>query len=73
MISASTPRIGFKWRPLLTENIIVSAGVGFFVPGSGYKSIYRTNTDPVPGFGPKDAAQVDSFLYNGFLTLTFIY
>jgi hypothetical protein len=66
--------IGFKWRPLLTENIIVSAGVGFFFPGSGYKSIYRRNTDPVHGFGPQDdAGKVDSYLYNGFLTLTFIY
>ena len=65
---------GFKYRPLLTDNIILSAGMGFFVPGGGYRDIYRTNTAPVPGFGPQSSpGKVDDFLYNGFLTLTFIY
>ena len=38
---------GFQWRPFLTENVIVTAGVGFLVPGQGYKDIYRANTEPV--------------------------
>jgi hypothetical protein len=42
--------LGMQWRPLLTDNFIVSAGIGFLVPGAGYKDIYRTNTRPVPGF-----------------------
>ena len=66
--------LGFKFRPLLTDNIIVSAGVGFFFPGAGYRDIYRRNTELVPGFGPQDqAGKVDRYLYNGFLTVTFLY
>ncbi len=66
--------LGMKFRPLLTDNIILSAGVGFFFPGAGYRDIYRRNTSPVPGFGPQDdPGKVDKFLYNGFLTLTFLY
>jgi hypothetical protein len=66
--------IGFKFRPLLTDNIILSAGIGFFFPGGGYKDIYRTNTSQVPGFGPQDnPGKVDKYLYNGFLTVTLLY
>lgn len=66
--------VGFKFRPLLTDNIIVAAGVGFFVPGAGYRDIYRRSTQRVPGFGPQDQeGKVDDFLYNGFLTVTFVY
>ena len=65
---------GFKYRPLLTDNIIFSAGIGFFVPGGGYRDIYRRNTAPVPGFGPQDqSGRMDAFLYNGFVTATFLY
>src|SRR5438046_2132991 len=42
--------LGFQYRPLLTDNIIFSAGFGAFVPGSGYRDIYRRSTDPVPTF-----------------------
>ena len=66
--------LGFRYRPLLTENIIISAGVGLFFPGAGYRDIYRRNTELVHGFGPQDqAGKVDRMLYNGFLTLTLIY
>ena len=66
--------VGFKFRPLLTDNIVVSAGVGFFFPGNGYKDIYRRNTAPVPGFGDQDdRGKTDRYLYNGFFTLTFLY
>jgi hypothetical protein len=44
--------LGFKFRPLLTDNIIFSAGIGFFFPGGGYKDIYRRSTQHVRGFGP---------------------
>jgi hypothetical protein len=43
---------GFQWRPLLTENIIVTAGAGFLIPRWGYKDIYQANTKPV--FGSPD-------------------
>ncbi|HET6409445.1 MAG TPA: hypothetical protein VFG14_16275 [Chthoniobacteraceae bacterium] len=66
--------LGFKYRPLLTENIIFSAGIGVFFPGAGYRDIYRRNTEYVPGYGPQEeAAKVDRYLYNGFATLTLIY
>ena len=58
---------GFRYRPLLTDNIILSAGVGFFIPGDGYKSIYRANTNPVPGFGEQEAGKVDDFLVQRLL------
>lgn len=66
--------IGFRYRPLLTDNILISAGVGFFFPGSGYKDIYRRSTERVHGYGPaEEEGKVDRFLYNGFLTVTFVY
>ena len=65
--------LGLQWRPLLTDNVIVSAGVGFLVPGQGYKEIYRTNTRPVPGFGNPPPGSLDSVLYSGILTVTLTY
>jgi len=66
--------LGFKYRPLLTDNIIISAGVGFFFPSLGYKDIYETNTAPVPGFDTNQpAGHVDSMLYNVFTTVTFTF
>jgi hypothetical protein len=65
--------LGFQWRPLLTDNIIVSAGTGFFVPGQGYKDIYRANTRPVFGYPGPPAGHVDDFLYSAIATLTLTY
>ena len=66
--------VGVKYRPFLTENVIISAGVGFFFPGGGYKDIYRQNTVRVPGFDTQDkAGKTDSYLYNALLTLTLNY
>jgi hypothetical protein len=62
---------GLQYRPLLTDNVIFSAGVGFFLPGEGYRDIYRHNTTPVPNFG--DPGRIDSYLYNVFATLTLTY
>lgn len=64
---------GFEWRPLLTENVIVSAGAGFLIPRWGYKDIYRTNAAPVHGYPQPAAATVDPFLYSGIVTLTLTY
>jgi len=65
--------LGVQWRPLLTDNIMVSAGIGFLVPGAGYKDIYRANTRPVPGFHNPPAGDVDDFLYSGLITVTLTY
>jgi len=65
--------LGVQWRPLLTDNIIISAGLGVLVPGAGFKDIYRTNTRPVPGFPQEGVGEVDDFLYSGILTVTLTY
>ena len=41
--------LGMQWRPLLTDNIIISAGSSVFLPGQGYKDIYRDTTPFIPG------------------------
>ena len=66
--------LGFKYRPLLIDNIVIAAGMGVFFPGAGYRDIYRRNTQYVPGYGPQEqAGKVDRFLYNAFFTVTLIY
>jgi hypothetical protein len=65
--------LGFHWRPLLTDNVILTGGIGFLVPGQGYKEIYRANTRPVPGFGNPPSGNVDDFLYSGIFTMTLTY
>jgi hypothetical protein len=64
---------GFQWRPLLTDNVIVTAGAGFLIPRWGYKDIYRANTNPVFGYPGPPAGHVDGFLYSAIATLTLKY
>ena len=64
---------GIEWRPLLTENVIVTAGAGFLVPRWGYKDIYRTNAVKVHGYPQPAPAAVDPFLYSGIVTVTLTY
>ena len=65
--------LGFEYRPLLTENVIITAGAGFLVPRWGYKNIYRANTVPVHGFPQPSPGHVDDFLYSAIVTLTLTY
>ncbi len=66
--------LGFQYRPLLTDNIIISAGFGVLIPGQGYKDIYKTSTNPVPGFDRTDrTGAVDDFLYSGLIAVTLTY
>ena len=65
--------LGFEYRPLLTENVIITAGAGFLVPRWGYKNIYRANTVPVHGFPQQPPGHVDDFLYSAIVTLTLTY
>ena len=64
---------GIQYRPLLTDNIILSAGLGALIPGDGYKAIYESNTISVPGYGSGPSGHVDAFLYSGFAAVTFTY
>jgi len=66
--------LGIQYRPLLTDNIVISAGFGVLIPGRGFRDIYKTNPNPVPGLdstGP--AGAVDDFLYSGLIAVTFTY
>jgi hypothetical protein len=66
--------IGFQYRPLLTDNIIISTGFGTLIPGAGFRDIYQTNTRPVPGFQRTDLrGHVDDFLYSGLVAITLTY
>jgi hypothetical protein len=66
--------LGFQYRPLLTDNIIISTGFGALIPGEGFKDIYKTNPDPVPTFDRLDRrGQVDDFLYSGLIAVTLTY
>jgi hypothetical protein len=64
---------GVQYRPLLTNNIIISAGLGALIPGEGYKAIYETNTTTVPGYPSPPGGHVDAFLYSGFAAVTLTY
>ncbi len=65
--------LGFKYRPLLTDNIVISLGGGLFIPGQGYKDIYRTNTLQVSGYNTSEAGKVDPVLYNAIFRVSFVY
>ena len=64
--------LGFQYRPLLTDNIIVSAGFGVLIPGSGYRDIYGNNGANVPGFG-SSGGNATAFPYSGLIAITFTY
>jgi len=49
--------IGIQYRPLLNENLILTAGFAGFFPGDGFRDIYEKGT----------------FLYSAFTTLTVTY
>jgi len=74
-----TPEIGWdlsggiQYRPLLTDNIIISAGLGTLIPGDGYKAIYESSVEQVPGYSSTPSGHVDSFLYSGFASVTLTY
>jgi hypothetical protein len=66
--------LGFQWRPFLISNVVVSAGYGVLLPGSGYRDIYSNTVPAVPGFTPASGGgKVDQFLYSAILAGTFTY
>jgi hypothetical protein len=65
--------LGFQYRPLLTDNIIISTGLGVLLPGRGFKDIYQTNPNPVPGYNPPGSGHVEDFYYSAVLAVTFTY
>jgi len=66
--------LGCQYRPLHTDNIIVSAGFGVLIPGSGYNDIYGTNMKPVPGFDRANrTGSADEFPYSALIAVTLTY
>jgi len=66
--------LGFQYRPFLTDNVIVSAGFGALIPGQGYRDIYQTSTQPVPGFDRNNnTGNSNDFPYSGLIAITFTY
>ena len=64
--------LGLQWRPLLTDNIIVSAGYAVLLPGQGFNDIYR-NTEPyVPGFSDLSPSP-PSLLHSALIAVTLTY
>ncbi len=64
--------LGFVYRPTLTQNIVINAGFGIFLPGKGYRDIYSQLQNGVPGF-TESTGNVDSFLYSGIIAVTLRY
>ncbi|MSU23485.1 MAG: hypothetical protein EXS32_06630 [Opitutus sp.] len=66
--------VGVQWRPLLTQNIVVSAGYGALLPARGFRDIFRTTQPAVPGFtAPGATAVVDRFLHSAILAVSLTY
>lgn len=61
---------GVEYRPFLTENLRLTAGIGMLFPGEGLKDIYRTTSPAVAGFTSGESGDIDDVLYSGFLTAT---
>lgn len=64
---------GVQYRPYLTDNVRLVAGLGMLFPGAGLKDIYRTSSPGVPGFSPGNAQDIPDVFYSAFFsaTLTF--
>ncbi len=59
---------GVEYRPLLTDNIRLTAGLGMLFPGAGMKDIYRTSSPGVGGFTALNPQEVPDVLYSGFFS-----
>jgi hypothetical protein len=66
--------LGLRWRPLLTDNVIVTMGGATFLGGGGFRDIYQTEEFR---FGAQGLEKVknerNTTLYSGFISLTLTY
>lgn len=61
--------IGFIYRPLLNENIVLVGGTSGLRPGTGFTDIYSSNCNGTPqGCGSRTPT-----LWSAFVTLKFVY
>ncbi|MBL8193461.1 MAG: hypothetical protein JNM06_06735 [Blastocatellia bacterium] len=63
---------GLKYRPILTENIVIFSGVSAFRPGAGFTSIFDQNCKPA---GPVECGREtgNKTLFNVFATVKINY
>lgn len=61
--------IGFSYRPLLSENIILVGGAAGLRPGRGFSDIYSSNCDGIP----EGCGATTPTLWSAFLKLKFRY
>jgi hypothetical protein len=60
---------GVEYRPFLTENLKLNAGIGLLFTGAAFEDIYSKSSPTVPGFTAPDGGD-DDILYSGFITAT---
>ncbi len=61
--------IGFIYRPLLSENIILTAGAAGLRPGRGFSDIYSSNCDGIP----QGCGAATPTLWSSFVKVKFRY
>jgi hypothetical protein len=62
--------LGIIARPLLNDNVVITAGIGVFLPAKGYQDIYGQNAEKVPTYDGDDEVEYENLLYSGFVQLT---
>ena len=63
--------LGLQYRPLLTDNLIISAGLGALLPGNGLQDIYERSAQLAYRGSPNGGA--NSPLLGGLLAITLTY
>ncbi|MFY9222880.1 MAG: hypothetical protein WAQ98_09435, partial [Blastocatellia bacterium] len=63
---------GLKYRPILTENIVIFSGVSVFRPGAGFSSIFSQNCKP-KGTVECGTETGNKTLFNVFATVRITY
>lgn len=61
---------GMEYRPFLTDNLRLVAGLGMLLPGAGMKDIYRESSPGVPGFTSSNPNGGEEILYSAFFSAT---
>ena len=66
--------LGVRWRPVLNDNMIVTAGIAALQAGDGLRDVYTETTFTLGDNGLEQKRGFPySTLYSGFLSLTFTY
>ena len=62
--------IGVEYRPVLTDNLKLNAGVGVLFPGTGFKDIYSNAGTAVEGYTSANSPDLPDVLYSSFFSAT---